>query len=97
MAPTLSNSQLTIILSYGEMRTVPTPPCPAMYVCLCNGITDREIRQTAVAGCRSMAELTMRTGCGAGCGSCVPMATALMQEVHDAPAVGSERDVAFAA
>jgi bacterioferritin-associated ferredoxin len=37
-----------------------------MYVCLCNGVTEREIRQTAHSGCRSMSELTMRTGCGAG-------------------------------
>jgi len=53
-----------------------------MYVCLCNGVTDREIRQTAAAGCRTMAELTMRTGCGAGCGSCVAVATDLLEAVH---------------
>jgi bacterioferritin-associated ferredoxin len=29
-----------------------------------------------------MAELTMRTGAGASCGSCVEMATALLDEVH---------------
>jgi bacterioferritin-associated ferredoxin len=51
-----------------------------MYVCLCNGVTEREIRQTTAAGCRSMAELTMRTGCGAGCGSCVAMATEMLDE-----------------
>ena len=55
-----------------------------MYVCICNGVTDREIRQAAEAGCRSMAELTMRTGAGATCGSCVEMATALLDEVHAA-------------
>lgn len=55
-----------------------------MYVCLCNGVTERDIRQTAEAGCRTMAELTMRTGCGAGCGSCVPMAMELLAEVHAA-------------
>lgn len=53
-----------------------------MYVCLCNGVTEREIRQTAHSGCRTMAELTMRTGCGAGCGSCVCMATCILDEVH---------------
>jgi bacterioferritin-associated ferredoxin len=53
-----------------------------MYVCLCNGVTERDIRQTAAAGCRTMAELTMRTGCGAGCGSCVAMATELLDETH---------------
>ena len=73
-----------------------------MFVCLCNGITDRDIRQTAEAGCRTMAELTMRTGCGAGCGSCVATATALMEDVHAAEVsaaadVGGVRDVACAA
>jgi bacterioferritin-associated ferredoxin len=52
-----------------------------MYVCLCNGVTDRAIRQTAEAGCRSMTELTMRTGCGAGCGSCICAATEILDEV----------------
>ena len=53
-----------------------------MYVCICNGVTDHQIRQAAEAGCRSMAELTMRTGAGATCGSCVEMAGALLDEVH---------------
>lgn len=54
---------------------------PPVYVCLCNGVTERDIRQAAHAGCRSMPELTMRTGCGASCGSCVAMATEVL---HDA-------------
>ena len=47
-----------------------------MYVCICNGITDHQIREVAEAGCRTMAELTMRTGAGACCGSCIDMAQA---------------------
>lgn len=54
-----------------------------MYVCLCNGVTEREIRQAAQAGCGSMAELTMRTGCGATCGSCVSMACEILDETRD--------------
>lgn len=50
-----------------------------MYVCLCNGITEADIRNAAAAGCGSMPELTMRTGCGANCGSCVEMATDLLE------------------
>ncbi|MFC7301967.1 (2Fe-2S)-binding protein [Cognatiluteimonas weifangensis] len=53
-----------------------------MYVCLCNGVTEREIREVAAAGCRTLAELTMRTGCGATCGSCLPTAQQLLDEVH---------------
>jgi len=55
-----------------------------VYVCICNGVTDRDIRQAAEAGCRSVAELTMRTGCGATCGSCLDMAGQLLDECRQA-------------
>ncbi|NLA67695.1 MAG: bacterioferritin [Gammaproteobacteria bacterium] len=50
-----------------------------MYVCVCNGVTDHQIREAVAAGCGSMAELTMRTGCGASCGSCVDAAAGLLE------------------
>ena len=53
-----------------------------MYVCVCNGVTDHQVREVAAAGCRTLAELTMRTGCGAACGSCVEMAQQLLEEAH---------------
>ena len=53
-----------------------------MYVCVCNGVTERDIRQAAAGGCGGMTELTMRTGCGATCGSCVPMACELLDEAQ---------------
>jgi bacterioferritin-associated ferredoxin len=53
-----------------------------MYVCVCNGVTERDIRQAVAGGCRSITELTMRTGCGATCGSCVPTACELLDEIE---------------
>jgi bacterioferritin-associated ferredoxin len=53
-----------------------------MYVCICNGVTDHDIRQAAEAGCGSVAELTMRTGAGASCGSCLDMAAELLEQAH---------------
>ena len=53
-----------------------------MYVCICNGVTDRDIAAAASAGCGSVHELTMRTGCGATCGSCVEMAGDLLAQAH---------------
>lgn len=53
-----------------------------MYICICNGVTDHQIREAAEAGCTSLAELTMRTGVGANCGSCLPSADALLEEVR---------------
>ncbi|KAF1687193.1 bacterioferritin [Pseudoxanthomonas broegbernensis] len=51
-----------------------------MYVCICNGVTDHQIREAVDNGCGSVAELTMRTGCGATCGSCLDMAASLVAE-----------------
>lgn len=53
-----------------------------MYVCICNGVTQRDIREAADAGCRSVAELTMRTGCGANCGSCLDMAAEVLEQAR---------------
>lgn len=53
-----------------------------MYICLCNGVTQNDIRQAAAAGCRSMSELTMRTGCGATCGSCLDSAAQVLREAQ---------------
>ncbi len=51
-----------------------------MYICICNGVTDHDIRHAAEAGCKTIAELTMRTGAGANCGSCVEMAVAVLEQ-----------------
>ncbi len=50
-----------------------------MYVCICNGVTDHQIREAAANGVRSMAELTMRTGCGATCGTCLDTASEILE------------------
>ncbi|MFC4726718.1 (2Fe-2S)-binding protein [Coralloluteibacterium thermophilus] len=55
-----------------------------MYVCICNGITDRDIRNAAADGCGSLAELTMRTGCAATCGSCAGHAADLLASAQAA-------------
>jgi Bacterioferritin-associated ferredoxin len=51
-----------------------------VYVCICNGVTDRHIREAAENGCSSITELTMRTGAGACCGSCLDMAAAILEQ-----------------
>ena len=54
----------------------------AVYVCLCNGVTDRHIRDAVDKGCSSVGELTMRTGCGANCGSCLDMAADMIVQMQ---------------
>ena len=53
-----------------------------MYVCICNGVTDRQIREAADAGCDSVSEMTMRTGAGARCGSCLGLVAELIDEAR---------------
>lgn len=53
-----------------------------MYVCICNGITDRAVRDAAHAGARDLADLTAMTGCGSTCGSCSDMALQLLQDAQ---------------
>ncbi len=64
-----------------------------MYVCICNGITESAVREAARNGCASVSELTMRTGCGATCGTCLDMAAQLLEETRatrtlDLPVLG---------
>ena len=56
-----------------------------MYVCVCNGVTDRDIRRAAEEGCRSMDELTAHTGCGSTCGCCRDYAMEALQQAHAMP------------
>jgi bacterioferritin-associated ferredoxin len=51
-----------------------------MYICVCNGITDREIRQCAASGLCSMPELEYSLGVGVGCGRCRQAAAEILQE-----------------
>lgn len=41
-----------------------------MYVCLCHGVTDREIQQHLDDGADSVAAITRCTNAGSRCGSC---------------------------
>lgn len=55
-----------------------------MYVCICNGVTDRDIQRAAAEGCRDMAELTARTGCSGTCGCCRELAGEILAEARAA-------------
>jgi len=63
---------LTIIRIRVEMR--------AMYICLCNAVTDHDIRRAAAEGVRSFAELQARTGCSDCCGCCETEARATLNK-----------------
>ena len=51
-----------------------------MYVCVCNRITDHEIRRAAEDGCHSMRQLGKELGVGQQCGRCTCMARDILRE-----------------
>ena len=54
-----------------------------MYVCLCNAITEREVRECAHRlGARSVEDLTAHLGLGAGCGRCLDCACQVLAEAQ---------------
>jgi len=53
-----------------------------MYVCICNAITDQQIRQAAKAGIRDFGGLQRELGVAAGCGSCKDVASEILQETR---------------
>lgn len=53
-----------------------------MYVCICNGITDRDVRDAARAGARDLSQLSAMTGCSTVCGSCGDLAMEILTETR---------------
>ena len=51
-----------------------------MYVCMCYGVSDWQIRKAAQSGCSSMRELGQALNVGRQCGRCAPMARELLRE-----------------
>jgi len=53
-----------------------------MYVCLCQGITDSQIRQAVRRGCASFRELRNCLGVASQCGKCARSAKQLLRETR---------------
>ena len=41
-----------------------------MYICMCNAVTDSDIRRAVAEGVHQFADLQARTGCSDCCGCC---------------------------
>jgi bacterioferritin-associated ferredoxin len=50
-----------------------------MYICICNGITEREIRGAADLGCATLADLRRDLGVASCCGKCGPEARSILR------------------
>lgn len=51
-----------------------------MYVCICNAVTDSDIRNAVQDGVRNMKQLTGETGCSSTCGCCRDTANDVLQK-----------------
>lgn len=51
-----------------------------MYVCLCNEVTDRQIRDAARRGCCRLDDLRSELGVASCCGACAETAQDLLDE-----------------
>ena len=61
-----------------------------MYVCMCTGVTSKQINQALQDGAQSASDLLLSTGAGGCCGSCVPMINSMVEEFHGPAAVNVE-------
>ncbi len=63
-----------------------------MYVCICNALTDRRLKEAAVAhGCRRPGEVYAACGCSVQCGQCVRAVLNLLRDCQpemEAPITG---------
>jgi bacterioferritin-associated ferredoxin len=52
-----------------------------VYVCVCNGVTEQQIRDAICGGASSLAELSAELGVAAGCGTCHAFAAEVIREI----------------
>ena len=58
---------------------------PIMYVCLCNAITERDVRECVRSGCCSLDELSAELGVDTCCGRCRSAAEEILDETRPDP------------
>ena len=63
-----------------------------MYVCVCNAITDKQIRKAAESGVRDLWALQAELGVATNCGSCKEVASEILAEYRGAPLATRHQD-----
>lgn len=56
-----------------------------MYVCVCNAVTDREIRAAAAFGARTLDDLSASLGVATGCRRCADCARGVLAQAVSEP------------
>ena len=53
-----------------------------MYICICNAVTDKEIKKAIRNGAGSIKKLNQQLNVGSNCGSCVSSVQALLDKTN---------------
>lgn len=51
-----------------------------MYVCVCNAVTDKQIRAAAADGAQTLADLSASLGVATCCGCCATLASEVLEQ-----------------
>lgn len=54
-----------------------------MYVCICNAVTDKQIRKAAESGVLDLWSLQRELGVAVACGACKEMASEILHEYRE--------------
>src|ERR1700680_703133 len=65
---------------------------PAMYVCLCNALTDRDVSAHMAGGNWSVSMVYRALGCQPQCGKCVPYVRQMLRQALSAADAGNGGD-----
>ena len=63
---------------------------PPVYICLCNALTDRDIRPHTAAAGGSVSMVYQACGCRPQCGKCVPFVRQMLRERGEAGTLGQD-------
>lgn len=65
-----------------------------MYVCICNSVTDSDIREAASRGARTLKDLRRELGVASDCGKCASCANDVLCEARRETALASSLQAA---
>lgn len=65
-----------------------------MYVCICQAVTDRQIREAAMGGARTVKDLRRDLGVTRDCGLCASCARSCLESAHQTMGCQSKPDQA---
>ena len=54
-----------------------------MYVCVCNAVTDSDVRDAVDNGVCTIRQLRQKTGCTSTCGCCKELAVEILQQAME--------------